>query len=155
MTYYDVLQVSRGASRDVIEAAWKTLMLVHHPDKGGSQKTAQLINEAHDVLSNPAKRAVYDAQILRGERRADRMPKQPPPAAAGCPPPYPPPYPGLNLDSFNLSEPMRGVADALAAEIREAVDRANVAALEAIASRNPLLRAVIDQFVRAEKKKRR
>ena len=32
MTHYDTLQVSRTASAEVIESAWRALLRVHHPD---------------------------------------------------------------------------------------------------------------------------
>lgn len=64
-TYYDILRVSRDAEMEVIHASYRTLMatLKKHPDLGGDVREAALINEAYEVLSDPAKRAVYDAGI--------------------------------------------------------------------------------------------
>ncbi len=58
--YYDVLQVSPRADADVIEKAYRVLISKHHPDTGGDTRYAQRLNEAHDVIGNPTKRADYD-----------------------------------------------------------------------------------------------
>lgn len=57
------MRVSRDAETEVIHAAYRTLMatLKKHPDLGGDIREAALINEAYEVLSDPQKRAVYDA----------------------------------------------------------------------------------------------
>ena len=62
--YYDVLGVSRDASRDEIRKAYKKLAQKHHPDKhGGSDEAIErfkLIAEAWDVLSDTALRDQFD-----------------------------------------------------------------------------------------------
>ncbi len=68
MNYYDVLEVSPKASAEVLRAAYKSLMQRYHPDKNrdnleATQQAAQLA-QAYEVLSDPAKRAAYDAQLL-------------------------------------------------------------------------------------------
>jgi hypothetical protein len=60
--YYEVLGVAHNASEDDIEKAYRAMIRKHHPDMGGDTATAQLINEAHDALSKPGKRARYDAE---------------------------------------------------------------------------------------------
>jgi hypothetical protein len=60
--YYEVLGVPHNASEDDIEKAYRALIRKHHPDMGGDTATAQLINEAHDALSKPGRRARYDAE---------------------------------------------------------------------------------------------
>jgi serine/threonine protein kinase len=59
---YQILQVNPRANLDVIEAAYKVLMKLYHPDTGNSIKgnTAKDINEAHDILSNVLSRKDYD-----------------------------------------------------------------------------------------------
>jgi curved DNA-binding protein CbpA len=66
MTYYELLQVQPEASTEVIEASWRALMKKHHPDKKGNAEIAKALNEAHDVLSNPEKRAGYDHALNNG-----------------------------------------------------------------------------------------
>lgn len=60
--YYAILEVHRNASPEVIRRAYRTLVAIHHPDvantppKFAHQRMVDL-NEAHDVLSDPARRA--------------------------------------------------------------------------------------------------
>jgi DnaJ-class molecular chaperone len=64
--YYEVLGVSRDASKDAIKAAYRRLARKHHPDlhqgkaRPQAEETFKAINEAHAVLSDPDKRARYD-----------------------------------------------------------------------------------------------
>jgi curved DNA-binding protein CbpA len=80
MTHYERLQISETADTEVIDSAWKVLMRRFHPDRNPNNKKAakqaQLINEAHDVLSDPTKRAAYD-QFLQSERKPKRKPHDP------------------------------------------------------------------------------
>jgi len=60
--FYAVLGVPRSASHDEIRAAYKELSLQHHPDRpGGNEEAFKKIQEAHEVLSNRNRKAVYDA----------------------------------------------------------------------------------------------
>lgn len=47
-----ILGVTGNANRDEINAAFKKLMLVNHPDKGGSQYIAAKIIQAKETLIN-------------------------------------------------------------------------------------------------------
>ncbi len=58
--YYEILGVSRGASKDDIKKAFRKLAHRHHPDKGGKESDFKEINEAYQVLSDEKKRAEYD-----------------------------------------------------------------------------------------------
>lgn len=60
--YYELLQVSPKAHIEIIKSAYRTMMikLNNHPDKGGDENTAKLLNEAIEVLSNSNKRMKYD-----------------------------------------------------------------------------------------------
>jgi len=62
--YYEVLGVGRGASEKEIKNAYRRLARKHHPDVNPNNKTAgakfKEINEAYEVLSDPAKRQQYD-----------------------------------------------------------------------------------------------
>ena len=63
--YYQVLGVSKSASREEIQKAYRQLARKYHPDfnqndpKGAKEKF-QKVQEAFDVLGNPEKREVYD-----------------------------------------------------------------------------------------------
>lgn len=58
--YYDVLGVAKDATPDDIKKAYRRLAMKLHPDRGGSEAEFKSLGEAHDVLSDPVKRAEYD-----------------------------------------------------------------------------------------------
>jgi molecular chaperone DnaJ len=61
--YYEILGVSKNASQDEIQAAYRRLVMQYHPDinkaPDATKKMAE-INEAYDTLSDPEKRRKYD-----------------------------------------------------------------------------------------------
>ncbi|MGK3989966.1 J domain-containing protein [Sorangium sp. So ce136] len=60
---YSVLGVSRDADEDAIKKAFRKLAMKYHPDKSPGKANEQKfkeINQAHEVLSDKAKRALYD-----------------------------------------------------------------------------------------------
>lgn len=77
INYYEVLQIDPKADTAIIRAAYRTLMkdLGGHPDHGGSNSEARLLNEAYENLSDPNKRRIVD-QRLRSWNREDTS-KQP------------------------------------------------------------------------------
>ncbi|WP_448590276.1 DnaJ C-terminal domain-containing protein [Thermodesulfobium sp.] len=59
--YYKILGVDRNATEKEIKQAYKKLARKYHPDlPGGDAEKFKEINEAHEVLSNPEKRKIYD-----------------------------------------------------------------------------------------------
>ena len=62
--YYEILGVERNASEAELKKAFKRLAMKFHPDRNPDDKDAEEkfkeAKEAHDVLSNPQKRAAYD-----------------------------------------------------------------------------------------------
>ena len=64
--YYDWLEVSKQASPEIIEKAYKTLVKKYHPDlqeeskKKEYEEILKKINEAYNILSNPQKREEYN-----------------------------------------------------------------------------------------------
>jgi hypothetical protein len=63
--YYRILHVQPDAPAEVIRTSYRTMMhrLKMHPDLGGDHWNATVINEAFEVLSDPAKRAAYDKTL--------------------------------------------------------------------------------------------
>jgi len=67
--YYDILQVNKNASIEIIEKAYKTLVKKYHPDlqenniKKECEEKIKKINEAYEVLSNSEKRKSYDLTL--------------------------------------------------------------------------------------------
>ena len=45
-----LLGVSQDATRESINDAWRERLAEHHPDKGGDEQLAQMINRARDIL---------------------------------------------------------------------------------------------------------
>lgn len=63
---YEVLGVPQTATIDEIKKQYKRMAIKHHPDKGGDAETFKEINAAHEVLSDPEKRRIYDKYGLEG-----------------------------------------------------------------------------------------
>lgn len=59
--HYATLGVARDASADEIKRAFRRAARHAHPDHGGSHERMQALNQAKDVLTDPSRRARYDA----------------------------------------------------------------------------------------------
>ncbi len=72
--YYEILEISRDVSSDVIKKAYRQKALLYHPDRNPGDKDAEEkfkeAAEAYSVLIDPEKRKIYDQfghDGLRGE----------------------------------------------------------------------------------------
>ena len=79
-TYYDILRISRRADPAGVRMAYRRLAQKYHPDRlpgnADAQRIMAMINEAHDVLSDPARREGYDRSLASRDdyaRRARRL----------------------------------------------------------------------------------
>lgn len=66
--YYEILEVDKKASSEIIEKAYKTLVKKYHPDlqqdnKEYAEEQIKLINDAYDTLSDEVKREEYDKTL--------------------------------------------------------------------------------------------
>ena len=82
ITYYEILEVSRMASKEVITKAYKVVVRKYHPDLGqdkGKKEEAKekmvRINEAYETLSDDEKRKKYDDTIAILEEK-ERIAKE-------------------------------------------------------------------------------
>jgi len=58
--YYEILGVNKNASADEIKKAFRRAAIESHPDRGGDEAKFKEVNEAYEVLKDPAKRQRYD-----------------------------------------------------------------------------------------------
>jgi len=61
MNLYDELGLPTNCTADEIKQMYRSLAQQHHPDKGGDEDTFKRIKLAYEVLSDPDRRAEYDA----------------------------------------------------------------------------------------------
>jgi curved DNA-binding protein len=76
--YYEILSVPRTASNEEIKKSFRKLAREYHPDVAKDKKKAEEkfkeINEAYEVLSDPAKRVKYDELGANWKSGADFRP---------------------------------------------------------------------------------
>ena len=71
--YYDILEINKNASPEILEKSYKTLIKKYHPDlqkdnlKIQYEEKIKKINEAYEILSNPEKRKNYNLQLENSE----------------------------------------------------------------------------------------
>ena len=81
--YYKILMISPEAPQEMVVKAYRVLARGYHPDRNppGRQKWAEEkmkeLNEAYEVLSNPAKRAAYDQRLLQQRVKAQPANREP------------------------------------------------------------------------------
>ncbi|ARC83423.1 dnaJ domain protein [Clostridium argentinense CDC 2741] len=67
--FYEILEVSKDATKDEIKKSFRNLAKKYHPDTNINDKTLsekfQLINEAYSVLSDEKSRKEYDEKIFK------------------------------------------------------------------------------------------
>lgn len=75
---YEVLGVSRDAAAAEIKRAYRAAAVRHHPDRNNGDPEAEArfkeVGEAHDVLSDEEKRALFDRYGVDGLRWKEAAP---------------------------------------------------------------------------------
>lgn len=66
--YYEILEVDKNASKEIIDKAYKTLAKKYHPDLQSNnvkefEEKMKKINEAYSILTNEEQREAYDQQL--------------------------------------------------------------------------------------------
>lgn len=80
--YYELLQVDRKASFEVISKVFKYHIKQNHPDlfTGKEKEIAEIkvkkLNEAYDILLNPEKRKLYDEKLKEYEKNNIQISKE-------------------------------------------------------------------------------
>lgn len=71
-SFYDVLGVAPTATSEEVRAAYRRLSRQTHPDAGGNGALFRLVASAYRTLSDPGRRAEYDASLTaRVDRNLD------------------------------------------------------------------------------------
>jgi hypothetical protein len=60
--YYESLGIRKDATTEEIDRVFRSRARESHPDAGGSEEAMKTLNEAHDVLADPATRNQYDSE---------------------------------------------------------------------------------------------
>lgn len=77
--YYEILEVNKLASKEVIDKAYKVLVKKYHPDtQSGKSKTfyenkIKDINEAYEVLSNEFLREQYNLELEKEKQTKNNI----------------------------------------------------------------------------------
>lgn len=80
--YYEILEVDKNASQEVIEKAYKALVKKYHPDlqqgikKQEYAEKMKTINEAYDVLADDYKRDQYNKKLENEQLKNQVMSKE-------------------------------------------------------------------------------
>ncbi len=144
--WYAILQVQPHADGDVIQASYRRLALLYHPDRNPerhawAEERMKRVNAAYAVLSNASRRQAYDRRRFGA---SPRPPSRPPsaPAATRSRSPYPA---DTENDWFNLHVYAQGRTVAEIEADAEATLHDNLAAfMQLVAPPGALNTALVD-----------
>jgi molecular chaperone DnaJ len=108
--FYQILGVKRDAKPEEIKKAYRRLARKYHPDVNPGDKAAEerfkLITEAHEVLSDPKKRKVYDRFGQYSDQLADAAARGATPGGEGRGVPFD--FAGFDWGNVNTSASSSG-----------------------------------------------
>lgn len=114
LDYYALLDVPPTATAAEIKEAYRRAVRTAHPDVGGTTGMFRLVTTAYETLSDPVRRADYDAGVVRPSPRIYDDRADPPEAAASADPGWghetvwdaaegrPAPFASMNTDDWVL-----------------------------------------------------
>lgn len=73
INHYDTLNLASTATQEEIKVAYRRAAQQAHPDKGGSVDDMAAVNKAYEVLSDPERRAKYDATGQDSDANSDHQ----------------------------------------------------------------------------------
>lgn len=77
--YYEILEIDKKASSEIIKKAYSTLVKKYHPDlqpdnlKSEYEEKIKLINEAYEILADEEKRKNYDITLQNSENKNQKI----------------------------------------------------------------------------------
>ena len=73
--FYEILEVSPGATQEEVRKAFIQLSKVHHPEAGGNAEVYKKITEAYAELKSPEKRKEYNQRMNIADWQKEDRPK--------------------------------------------------------------------------------
>lgn len=74
---YDILGLEKNCNDAQIKRAWRKAAKKYHPDKGGDPEEFKKCQQAHEILADPNKRALYDEGGLEAVSQGHSMSASP------------------------------------------------------------------------------
>ena len=129
-SHHDVLEVERGATDEEIRRAYKRMCAVFHPDnvvtfglfdEGGLEAARARVDEAYDVLLDPARRRPYEVSVFPDvpETAPAQKSERPPEGEL-------PPAPSITPDTEFSGALLRAVRESQGTSLGQISDRTKV-----------------------------
>ena len=113
--YYRILQVHHDASQEVVEAAYRRLCKIYHPDVNhgaGALERMKEINEAYDTVGRADRRREYHPKWVMRQSRGFGAPPPPPRSQGAAPRQAPPRQPPPRQEAPRQEPPKKEIDEA-------------------------------------------